>query len=121
MIPQQSDLIRSNRNLLNLEFRKVFLAQNSLLVFLWTDLLRLAAVDAQYLKGDLEVKSYLMHIWIPQCFQTANFTTRLRNVKIKTGGKRTVLRTDKSFFHMQRCTRSNQMLFFEKRDAFRVM
>lgn len=43
MIPQQSDLIRSNRNLLNLEFRKVFLAQNSLLVLLWTDLFSLSS------------------------------------------------------------------------------
>lgn len=81
MIPQQSDLIRSNRNLLNLEFRKVFLAQNSLLVLLWTDLFRLAAEDAQYLKEeDVEVKWYLMHIRISECFQTAKFIRRIQHI-----------------------------------------
>lgn len=52
-----------------------------------------------------------MDLWM---FSNCKLYNMSEECKHKNRGKRTVLRTDESFIHMQRRTRSNQMLFFEK-------
>lgn len=93
MIPQQSDLIRSNRNLLNLEFRKVFLAQNSLLVLLWTDLFSLSSRGCTVSQRGGRRSKMIFNaqkdlLLFSNCELYQKNTTHLRNVNIKMGGKK---------------------------------